>query len=164
MPMQEERESTDIPAQPNWAFASDRAGAGDIFLATPDGKLVNLTRHAAGDWDPAWSPNCAEPTKTCRIAFTSHRSGDSEIWTVDIEGHNLRNITQHPAWDYWPAWSPDGEAIAFISERDGDPELFVQCIDDQLATQLTFNSEADRLPDWSPDGSRIACAAVRNGV
>jgi hypothetical protein len=133
-------------------------------LATPGGKLINLTQHAAGDWDPAWSPNCTEPTKACRIAFTSHRSGDSEIWTVDVEGRNLRNITQHPAWDYWPAWSPDGEAIAFISERDGDPELFIQGIDDQLATQLTFNSEADRLPDWSPDGSRIAFAAVRNGV
>ncbi len=126
--------------------------------------MTNLTNHPAGDWDPAWSPACAEPTKTCRIAFTSHRSGDSEIWTMDTQGRNLRNVTQHPAWDYWPAWSPDGQTLAYISERDGDPELFIQAKDSQEATQLTFNDEADRLPAWSPDGSRIAFAAIRNGV
>jgi Tol biopolymer transport system component len=152
---------------PTWAqvaFASDRAGDGDIFVTTAEGKLVNLTHHPAGDWDPAWSPACADPTRTCRIAFTSHRSGDSEIWTMDAQGRNLRNITQDPAWDYWPAWSPDGQTLVFVSERDGDPELFVQRIDGEEAIQLTFNNESDRLPAWSPDGSRIAFAAVRNGV
>jgi dipeptidyl aminopeptidase/acylaminoacyl peptidase len=148
---------------PSFAFASDRSGAGDIFVKV-DGRLLNLTNHPAGDWDPAWSPDCANPSRICRIAFTSHRSGDSEIWTMDVQGRDLRNVTQHPAWDYWPAWSPDGQSIAFISERDGDQELFIQSVEGGEATQLTFNNESDRLPAWSPDGSRIAFAAVRNGV
>jgi TolB protein len=149
------------------AFASDRSGAGDIFVATLGEGLVNLTQHPAGDWDPAWSPGCGRPFESCRIVFTSHRSGDSEIWTMDDTGRNLRNISQHPAWDYWPAWSPDGQSVVYVSERDGDPELFISPVDSAgsaQAIQLTFNDESDRLPAWSPDGSRIAFAAVRNGV
>ena len=143
-------------------FASDRAGNGDIFAAEPGRPPVNLTNHPAGDWDPTWSPSCANPAATCRIAFTSHRSGDSDIWVMDSYGRNLINVTQNPAWDYWPAWSPDGTRVAFISERDGDPELFIQPVDGGSATQLTFNNESDRLPAWSPDGTQIAFAAVRD--
>ena len=145
-------------------FASDRAGNGDVFVAEPGKAPVNLTDHPAGDWDASWSPTCRDPAATCRIAFTSHRSGDSEIWVMDQYGANLINVTQHPAWDYWPAWSPDGTRIAFISERDGDPELFVQALDGSAAVQLTFNVESDRLPAWSPDGTRIAFAAVRGDI
>ena len=145
-------------------FASDRAGNGDIFVAEPGKAPVNLTDHPAGDWDASWSPTCRDPAATCHIAFTSHRSGDSEIWVMDQYGANLINVTQHPAWDYWPAWSPDGTRIAFISERDGDPELFVQALDGSAAVQLTFNEASDRLPAWSPDGTRIAFAAVRGDI
>ena len=145
------------------AFASDRSGAGDIFVMSPH-SLFQLTDHPAGDWDPVWSPSCADATRTCYIAFTSQRSGDSEIWLMDDRGRNLRNVTQHPAWDYWPTWSPDGRQLAFISERDGDPELYIQAIDDSQAVQLTFNTESDRLPAWSPTGRQIAFAGVRQGI
>jgi WD40 repeat protein len=143
-------------------FSSDRAGNGDIYVAAPGRPPVNLTDHPAGDWDATWSPACADPTATCRIAFTSHRSGDSEIWVMDSTGRNLINVTQHPAWDYWPAWSPDGTQVAFVSERDGDQELFIQPVGGGPATQITFNADSDRLPAWSPDGRLIAFAAVRN--
>lgn len=150
--------------QASLAFASDRSGAGDIFVMSSTGAVFNLTHHPAGDWDPNWSPSCADPTRTCYIAFTSQRSGDSEIWLMDDQGRNLRNVTQHPAWDYWPTWSPDGQQLAFISERDGDPELYIQAIAGGQAVQLTFNTESDRLPAWSPTGRQIAFAGVRQGI
>jgi hypothetical protein len=153
--------TADLPAL---AFASDRAGSGDIFVQGPDRPPVDLTDYPGGDWDPTWSPACADPQLTCQIAFTSQRSGDSEIWTMDDRGRNLHNVTQHPAWDYWPAWSPDGRELAFVSERDGNPELYVQPPESRQATRLTFNTESDRQPAWSPVGSRIAFAAVRRGI
>ena len=37
------------------AFASDRAGNGDIFLLGHQGSLINLTNSPEGDWNPVWN-------------------------------------------------------------------------------------------------------------
>lgn len=144
-----------------YAFASDRSGAGDIFVLDQAGQLQNLTEHPASDWDPTWSPDGQ------LLAFTSHRSQDSDIWLLDLAGpegqDQPHNLTHHPAWDYSPSWSPSGQSLAFVSERDGDPEIFVQNLQEEMAIQLTFNETMDRLPAWSPDGQYIAFAAVRDG-
>jgi hypothetical protein len=145
------------PSPPLFAFASDRNGAGDIFVLDRAGQIRNVTNHPAADWDPAWSPAGSA------LAFTSHRTGNSDIWMLDMNRANARNLTNHPGWDYSPSWSADGQSIAFVSERDGDPEIFAQNLASDTALQLTFNEEMDRLPAWSPDGKRIAFAAVRNG-
>lgn len=149
--------------QPVLAFASDRSGAGDIFILDRAGQIRNLTNHPSADWDPAWSPDGT------KLAFTSHRSGNSDIWLLDIPQTRdaaipLRNLTNQPSWDYSPSWSPSGQSVAFVSERDGDPEIFIQNLAGDMAIQLTFNDGMDRLPAWSPDGKYIAFAAVRNGV
>lgn len=142
------------------AFASDRAGAGDIFILDETGEIQNITDHPAADWDPAWSINGK------MLAFTSHRSGDSEIWILNMldDDPQPRNLTTDPNWDYSATWSPSGQSVAFVSERDGDPEIFVQNLESDEALQLTFNEEMDRLPAWSPDGKLIAFAAVRDGI
>lgn len=145
---------------PVYAFASDRAGAGDIFALNPNGDLINVTDHPQADWDPTWSADGA------MLAFTSHRSGNSDIWLVNVVEPEAKsepvNLTADPAWDYGPSWSPSGQSVAFVSERDGDPEIFVQNLESDTALQLTFNRGLDHLPAWSPDGKMIAFAAVRN--
>ena len=151
---------------PVFAFASDRAGNGDIFALDHNGQLKNLTNSPEADWQPVWSPDGQ------MLAFTSHRTGDSDIWLLKVTGSAEssqaqaapRNLTNHPAWDYSPSWSPSGQSIVFVSERDGDPEIFVQNIEGDTAIQLTFNEEMDHRPAWSPDGKYIAFAAVRNGA
>ncbi len=147
---------------PIFAFASDRAGAGDIFVLDDSGEVRNLTDHPEADWQPAWSANGRT------LAFTSHRTGNSDIWLLDVDSLDQdpepRNLTQHWAWDYNPSWSPSGQSVAFVSERDGDPEIFIQNLAGDTAIQLTFNEGLDHRPAWSPDGKYIAFAAVRNGA
>jgi Tol biopolymer transport system component len=153
------KKETEVPIL---AFASDRSDAGDIFILDQSGQILNLTNHPGADWDPAWSPDGRT------LAFTSHRSGNSDIWLLNSiktdEESQPHNLTNDPAWDYSPTWSPSGQSVAFISERDGDPEIFVQNIEEDTAIQLTFNEGMERLPAWSPDGKYIAFAAVRNGI
>jgi hypothetical protein len=150
---------------PIFAFASDRTGGGDIFALDQSGQLKNLTNHPEADWQPAWSPDGR------MLAFTSHRSGSSDIWLLPVttsaeaaQPPEPRNLTRQPAWDYSPSWSPSGRSIVFVSERDGDPEIFIQNIEGDTAIQLTFNEGLDHRPAWSPDGKYIAFAAVRDGA
>lgn len=50
-------------------------------------------------------------------------NGNYDIFSIDVDGKNLKNLTNHPAIDYMPAPSPNGRYIAFISWRKGESTL-----------------------------------------
>ncbi len=89
------------------------------------------------------------------IVYSSDRSGNFEVYTLDPQTGLVTQLTNHPASDIEPAWSPDGEFIAFVSDRDGDYELFVMRADGSDLQQLTANNGEDRLPRWQPGGEHI---------
>ena len=96
-----------------------------------------------------------------KIAFSSERDGNGEIYVMDADGSNPTNLTNNGATDGGPAWSPDGGKIAFTSERDGNYEIYVMDADGSNPTNLTNNSAWDSEPAWSPDGSKIAFESYR---
>ena len=130
-----------------------------------DGRIVPVRR---GD-QPAQSPDGQ------RIAFTSNRDFNLEIYVMDADGGAPRNLTLHEAWDAGPAWSPDGERIAFTSDRNGDVEefggrfntdIFVMNADGSGVEQVTSDplSRSASQPAWSPDGSSIAFGRAGDGI
>ena len=98
-----------------------------------------------------------------RIAFSSFRDGNTEIYVVNADGSGQTNLTNHGADDRGPAWSPDGAKIAFWSDRAGNTEIYVMNADGSGQTNLTNNPAFDSDPAWSPDGAKIAFASVRDG-
>lgn len=96
------------------------------------------------------------------LAFVSNRDGNSEIYSIDKEGHQVR-LTNNPAEDIDPAWSPDGKRIAFASERDGMSRVYVMDADGSNVVQLTRDGRFTFSPTWSPDGKRIAFSTQLNG-
>ena len=99
------------------------------------------------------------------IAFSSNRSGNYDIYVMDIDGKNLQQLTDHPANEFSPAFSPDGRWMAYVSTRhDGYPEIYVMNLRTKVSHRLTHHPKHDRNPAWSPDGRWIAFDSNREGT
>jgi len=81
----------------------------EICVANLDGSdEINLTRNAAFDGWPTWSPDGT------LIAFASNRAGPAnvgQLWVMAPDGTGLRQVTSGPWGHAQPAWSRDGSKL-----------------------------------------------------
>lgn len=108
------------------------------------------------DKNPVWASDG-------RMAFTSFRDVNYEIYTMNADGSGQTNLTHNPAYDADPAWSPNGRRIAFVSNRDDNGEIYVMNSDGSGLSRLTHNTVSDTHPVWSPDGRWIAYVSDEGG-
>ena len=131
------------------AFLSDRAGPEQVWLATLDGRMRQLTSFPLGaggrpvwspdgrrlaivvteDLDPGMSPAPivaadAPPFTRTRLGHRVDGKGYlgaryQHIWVVDAESGASTRLTDGPWNDATPDWSPDGSRIVYISNRAG---------------------------------------------
>ena len=95
------RPADDRAVQIKGAFVSMRDGYFDVWIMNADGSNPeNLTRHPAGDGQPAWSPDSRS------IVFVSDRRGTFDVFVMRVDGTALANLTPHPGEEMFPAWRP----------------------------------------------------------
>ena len=144
----------------NGPIAMERQGPGGARIGTvnADGTrdVDALVAVGPDDRDAAWAPDGR------RLAFTSTRDGNEEIYVLDVDTGGQVRVTFDAARDHDPAWSPDGGRLAFASDRNGNPELYVTQATGGPASRLTFDPGEDRQPAWSSTGA-IAFASDRAG-
>ena len=56
--------------------------------------------------------------KVGKIAFTSNRDGNDEIYVMNDDGTNQTNLTKNPGNDWYPNWSPDGKWLSYLTYED----------------------------------------------
>ena len=102
------------------------------------------------------------------LAFVSERSGNPQIWLLDVTDEELSPVTNLADGACQPDWSPDGVQIVFTSpcqyKRTQYPgsSLFIIDVDNGLITPLPVSLEGDFDPAWSPDGQWIAYTSLIN--
>jgi TolB protein len=98
-----------------------------------------------------------------KILFESDRTGNSELYTMNVDGTDLKQLTFNDANDDSPTFSPDGKRIAFTSLRESnDAEIFIMDADGKNAKRLTSTPGDDSHPKFSPDGQRIIFNSARS--
>jgi TolB protein len=135
------------------AFASMGRDGWAIRMYSLDlDRLVAFPGGTAGgsNFTPAWSADGS------KIAFSSSRSGDPEIWIADQNGGNLRRITNLPGPDVAPTWNPrTGAQLAWVSGRTGLPQIYIMDQDGSNIQRITDGGYAVS-PSWSPNGQLLA--------
>lgn len=146
-----------------------------------------FTRLTSGKWEditPSPSPDGT------RLAFSSNRDGQWDIYTLNLHTGAIRRITDTPEYDAYPSWSPDSQWLVYesytltelssageyyleimgLSEASHPSgqlenlELFILQIDaDADPIRLTTHPAADFAPVWSPAGRQIAFVSNRSG-
>ncbi|MGB8260347.1 MAG: Tol-Pal system beta propeller repeat protein TolB [Terracidiphilus sp.] len=112
------------------------------------GRMVAFPAGVAGgsNQSPAWSGDGA------KIAFSSSRTGDPEIWAADASGGNLRRLTSFRGPDVAPTWNPRTNAqIAWVSGRTGLPQIYIMDQDGANIQRMTDGGYAIS-PSWAPNG------------
>ncbi len=99
----------------------------DLWIRESDGRERQLTRTAAYEAEPAWSP------RGTWIAYASNRAGSWDIWLIAATGGTPVQVTSSPADEGHPSWSAAGDRIAFVSTLVGNDSIWL----------------ATNLPDWT---------------
>jgi TolB protein len=134
------------------AFASlGREGWAVRMYSLELGRLVSFPAGVAGgsNQSPAWSSNGA------KVAFSSSRSGESDIWVADASGASPRRITSSHGPNVAPTWNPRTNAqLAWANGHNGLPQIYTMDQDGANVQRLTDGGYAVS-PSWAPNGQLL---------
>src|SRR5881398_1440025 len=153
------RAAAEVFVQGEIVVASSRTGRFQLYAAERANlaQLRKIMDDTAVATEPAFSPDGS------RIAFTSTRDGQPEIYIMDADGTNASRLTNSPGLDGDPSFSPDGQAVVFHSQRTGHRQIYLQPITSSVAVPLTQEPADNSQPSMSPDGEVIAFVSNRDG-
>ncbi|MEY4512790.1 MAG: hypothetical protein RLZZ450_4912 [Pseudomonadota bacterium] len=127
-------------------------GAGGVWYSvlTPDGMFI--TRAGNNDKPIVKGAGLHMGVSFCgaRMVFSSTRDGNSEIYSANADGSDIRRLTNDPGIDVSPSCSASG-TIAFVSNRHGSPQIWTMDANGGGQKRVTYKGEYNQTPAWCPD-------------
>jgi tricorn protease len=131
--------------------------ANDIWVIPKEGGTAEKLSSPPGvESFPKFSPD----GKT--IAFTGNYDGNSDVYTIAVNGGVPMRLTEHGFPDRVVDWTPDGTRVLFASGRESGRNRF-----DQFFTVPASGGPAEKLPfayaefgSYSPDGKQMAVVFI----
>ena len=125
-----------------------------LYMINADGSdLTPLTTVPGGDFEPAWSPDGT------RIAFTSYRDGNMQIYLLNLDDQSVRRISKLDGTTEarQASWLPSGNRIVFAARRLGIYQIWAMDDTGANAQQIIRSGKSywDYFPVGSKDGKVI---------
>lgn len=130
------------------AFASERTGNYEIWIADADGKNQRqLTASENSEGSPRFSPDSKF------VAYDAQTAGTSDIYIVSTNGGQPFRLTGDKFSNALPAWSIDGKWIFFVSNRSGENQIWKIPASGGEAVQITKHGAFEMFA--APDGETV---------
>ena len=91
--------------------ACEGTKCGLLLLNADNGHTRFLVGDSAGK--ASWSPDGQ------KITYSTDADGDSEIWSINLDGTGAKKLTDNQSTDALASWSPDGKVVYLLSDRAG---------------------------------------------
>jgi len=101
------------------------------------------------DRQPVYSPDSS------RIRFASNRTGNLDLWEIELDSGRLTQLTDDRAQDWDPAFAVDGKGIMWSSDRGDGFEIWTSASDGSGARQLSDDGVDAENPSVTQDGEWI---------
>ena len=98
------------------------------------------------------------------MAFVSTRSGDPQIFAINVDGSGLERLTFQGRYNQTPCWSPKGDVVAFTARDERNVfDIFTVDVKTKVIKRLTQDAGNNDHPTFSPNGRHIIFTSTRGG-
>jgi Tol biopolymer transport system component len=125
----------------------------DLFVGPVNGEMRRVTDDAPRDRAAMFTPDGKS------LIFYSTRGDNWSLWSIGVDGGNLRKIASPPEGVVYPVLSPKGDAIVYNGQNGTDMyRVPFPGPSDATPSKLEGTSVGDHhlnATSWSPDGTRL---------
>lgn len=100
---------------------------------------------------------------TTRVVFVSKRTGNKELYLMDLDGGNVQQFTKDASISVGPNLSRDGSMLAYTSYKSGYPDVYVIELASGKRTRVAAFPGLNSDPAFSPDGRTLALTLSKDG-